>query len=200
ECLIEGVLEAGIQIDAIGLQTHMHQGYRGEDAILAALDRFARYGVPLHITESSLVSGDLMPADIVDLNEYQVPQWPSTPEGEARQADKITRHYRALFSHPAVEAITYWGITDEGAWLGAPIGLVRADGTPKPSFHALRELIKGDWWLSPTTARTDTEGRLSVTGFAGDYELRAGGATAVFALNPQEHHTRIICTIEKVKG
>ena len=29
ERLIEEVLEAGIRIDAIGLQTHMHQGYRG---------------------------------------------------------------------------------------------------------------------------------------------------------------------------
>ncbi|HTI74419.1 MAG TPA: endo-1,4-beta-xylanase, partial [Mycobacterium sp.] len=26
ECLIEGVLEAGVEIDAIGLQTHMHKG------------------------------------------------------------------------------------------------------------------------------------------------------------------------------
>ena len=31
ECLIEGVLEAGIQVDAIGLQSHMHQGYWGEE-------------------------------------------------------------------------------------------------------------------------------------------------------------------------
>jgi GH35 family endo-1,4-beta-xylanase len=192
ECLIEGVLEAGIQIDAIGLQTHMHQGYRGEDAVLATLDRFARYGVPLHMTESSLVSGDLMPADIVDLNDYQVPQWPSTPEGEARQADEIERFYRALVSHPAVEAITYWGLTDAGAWLGAPIGLVRADGTAKPSYDALRTLIKGEWWLAPTTAVTDADGRLSVTGFAGDYELRAGGLRTPFALNSEDRDTRVI--------
>ncbi|HUG51659.1 MAG TPA: endo-1,4-beta-xylanase [Terrimesophilobacter sp.] len=192
ECLIEGVLEAGIQIDAIGLQTHMHQGYRGEDAVLATLDRFARYGVPVHMTESSLVSGDLMPADIVDLNDYQVPQWPSTPEGEARQADEIERFYRALVSHPAVEAITYWGLTDAGAWLGAPIGLVRADGTPKPSYDALRTLIKGEWWLAPTTAVTDADGRLSVTGFAGDYELRAGGLRTPFALNSEDRDTRVI--------
>ena len=132
ECLIEGVLEAGIEIDALGLQTHMHQGYWGEDAMLATVDRFARYGLPLHLTETSLVSGDPMPADIVDLNDYQVPEWPSTAEGEARQADELERHYRSLVSHPSVEAITYWGITDAGAWLGAPIGLVRADGTPKP--------------------------------------------------------------------
>ena len=30
EAVIEEVLAAGIRIDAIGLQTHMHQGYRGE--------------------------------------------------------------------------------------------------------------------------------------------------------------------------
>src|SRR5919199_2007851 len=30
EGLIEGVLEAGVRIDAIGLQTHMHKGFRGE--------------------------------------------------------------------------------------------------------------------------------------------------------------------------
>src|SRR6201999_3068166 len=45
ECLIEGVLEAGIQVDAIGLQTHMHQGYRGEEYMAKMLDRFARFGL-----------------------------------------------------------------------------------------------------------------------------------------------------------
>lgn len=181
ECLIEGLLEAGIQIDAIGLQTHMHQGYRGEEEVLGIVERFARYGLPLHFTETSLVSGHLMPPEIVDLNDYVVDSWPSTDEGEARQADELARHYRSLVSHPAVQAITYWGITDRGAWLGAPIGLVRADGTPKPSFDALRGLIKGDWWLPPTTVRTDEAGRVSVRGFLGDYsvQLAARPETAI---------------------
>src|SRR3712207_1893210 len=69
ECLIEGVLEAGIQIDAIGLQTHMHQGYRGEEAVLEVVDRFARFGLPLHMTETSLVSGHIMPPEIDDRSE-----------------------------------------------------------------------------------------------------------------------------------
>jgi len=174
ECLIEGVLEAGIPIDAIGLQTHMHQGYWGEDAVLATVDRFARYGLPLHLTETSLVSGHLMPADIVDLNDYQIPEWPSTPEGEERQADELVRHYRSLVAHPSVEAITYWGLTDADAWLGAPIGLVRADGTPKPSYEALRRLIADEWWLSPTTTIADENGRVAVSGFSGDYLVRVG--------------------------
>jgi GH35 family endo-1,4-beta-xylanase len=123
ECLLEGVLEAGIEVDAIGLQSHMHQGYWGEEKTLETLERFARYGLPLHLTETTLVSGHLMPAEIVDLNDYQVDDWPSTPEGEERQADELVRHYRTLLSHPSVEAITYWGLTDRGAWLGAPAGL-----------------------------------------------------------------------------
>jgi GH35 family endo-1,4-beta-xylanase len=182
ECLIEGLLESGVRIDAIGLQTHMHQGYWGEEAMLAMVDRFARYGLPLHLTENTLLSGGLMPAEIVDLNDYQPASWPSTPEGEARQADELVRHYRSLVGHPAVASITYWGITDAGAWLGAPAGLLRADGTRKPAYDALRELVRGEWWLAPTRLRTDAEGRIRVSGFLGGYRVTAGGASAAFAL------------------
>ena len=192
ECLIEGVLEAGVQIDAIGLQTHMHQGYWGEDAMLRMVDRFARYGLPLHLTETSLVSGALMPNEIIDLNDYQVPSWPSTPEGEARQADELERHYRSLVGHPAVEAITYWGITDAGAWLGAPIGLVRADGSPKPSYEALRHLIKDEWWLGPTRQRTDAAGQVRVRGFRGDYAVTVGGLEARLTLSTTPSDMQVV--------
>ncbi|KQS08957.1 1,4-beta-xylanase [Curtobacterium sp. Leaf183] len=194
ECLIEGVLEAGIAVDAIGLQTHMHQGYRGEDAVMAIVDRFARYGLPIHLTETSLVSGDLMPADVVDLNDHRVPSWPSTPEGEARQADDLVRHYRSLVGHPAVEAVTYWGITDAGAWLGAPIGLVRSDGTPKPSYEALRQLVKEDWWHAPTVSRTDADGRLAVRGFRGEYQATVGDVATPFTVTSTPDTVRLVTT------
>jgi hypothetical protein len=77
-----------------------------------------------------------------------------------------------------VRSITYWGLTDNGSWLGAPSGLVRADGTPKPAFHALRHLVKGDWWLPPTTVTGDDEGRIVVEGFAGRYQVRVGDDAA----------------------
>ena len=183
ECLIEGCLEAGVRIDALGLQSHMHQGYWGEEKTLAVLDRFARYGLPIHFTESTLVSGHLMPPDIEDLNDYQVPEWPSTPDGEARQADEVVRHYRTLLSHPAVEAVTYWGLSDAGAWLGAPVGFVRPDGTPKPSYEAMRDLVKGEWWLKETTVRSDHAGRLPVRGFLGDYDVAVGSACGTLRLD-----------------
>jgi len=180
ECLIEGVLEAGIRVDAIGLQTHMHQGYRGEEYMRRTLDRFARYGLPLHLTETTLLSGDLMPPGIEDLNDYQIPSWPTTPAGEERQAEEIVRHYRSLVEHPAVQSINYWGITDDGAWLGAPVGLLRTDGSRKPAYDALAGLIKGEWWLAPTEMRTTAGGTVTVRGFFGDYT--AGGAP--FTIRP----------------
>ena len=100
ERLIEDCLGAGIRIDALGLQSHMHQGYWGVEKTLDILERFSRFGLPIHFTESTLVSGHLMPPEIVDLNDYQVADWPTTPEGEARQADEVETHYRTLFGAP----------------------------------------------------------------------------------------------------
>ncbi|WP_422116228.1 endo-1,4-beta-xylanase [Brachybacterium sp. UNK5269] len=175
EDVIEECLEAGVEIDAIGLQTHMHKGYRGEEQIAEVLERFSRFGLPLQMTETTLVSGDLMPAHIVDLNDYVVDSWPSTPEGEERQADELVRHYRTVLSHPAAESLTYWGLDDASAWLGAPAGLVRRDGTPKPGYHALRELIHDHWWVQRAEHRSDADGVVRLQGFAGDYRVEADG-------------------------
>jgi GH35 family endo-1,4-beta-xylanase len=193
ECLIEGVLEAGVEIDVLGLQSHMHQGYWGEERTLEVLERFSRYGLPIHFTESTLLSGDVMPAEIEDLNDYQIPDWPSTPEGEERQADEMVRHYRTLLSHPSVQNVTYWGLSDDGMWLGAPGGLVRRDGTVKPSYDALHGLVKGEWWLPPTSMRTDGAGRVRVAGWFGEYQLDAPDGVGRFMLEPGagELHVRL---------
>lgn len=184
ERLIEECLAAGIRIDAIGLQTHMHQGFRGEDQLASILERFARFGLPLQLTETTLVSGDLMPPEIVDLNDHVVSEWPSTPEGEARQADELERHYRTALAHPAVESLTMWGITDAGAWLGAPVGLLRADGSEKPSYAMLRNLIRGEWWHAPRAIAPDADGLIRVRGFAGDYRATAAAGSATFSIAP----------------
>ncbi|OJV81551.1 MAG: 1,4-beta-xylanase [Cellulomonas sp. 73-92] len=182
ERLVEECLEAGVRIDALGLQSHMHQGYWGEEKTQRILERFARFGLPLHWTETTLVSGHLMPPEIDDLNDYQVPDWPTTPQGEERQADELVRHYRTLLAHPAVQAVTYWGLTDDGSWLGAPAGLVRRDGTAKPAYDALHAHVKGEWWLPETTVRTDDAGRFTLDAFLGDYTVTAAGSSAEVTL------------------
>ena len=174
--LIQDLLEADVPISAIGIQSHQHQGYWGLEKLHTVLDRFSRFGLPIHFTENTLISGEIMPEYIVDLNDWQVDSWPSTPEGEERQAREISEMYSVLFAHPLVEAITTWDFND-GCWLKAPSGFVHEDNSEKPSWHALKQLIHGDWETHETIA-TDGEGFLSFSGFRGGYTLRCGSLKA----------------------
>ena len=184
EILIEGLLEAGVPISAIGIQSHQHQEYWGREKLQDVLERYSQFGLPIHFTENTLISGDLMPAHIVDLNDWQVDSWPSTPEGEERQAREATEMYSVLFSHPLVEAITTWDFSD-GAWLKAPSGLVREDSSIKPAYEALHKLIH-ETWETHETLRTDAEGWVSFTGFRGGYSLRAGQQEAAITLRGKQ--------------
>jgi GH35 family endo-1,4-beta-xylanase len=188
DILVEGCLEAGIKIDVIGIQSHMHQGYWGVEKTLKVLDRFARFNLPIHFTETTLVSGQLMPPEIVDLNDYQVQAWPTTPAGEERQAEETLQHYKTLFSHPLVEGITWWDLSD-GGWLNAPAGLLRKDGSSKPAYDELFKLIKGEWWLSPTKFVTDSNGAIQFSGYLGDYELTYTGKQKSFTLSKDHANT-----------
>ena len=44
EILIEGCLEAGVPISAIGIQSHQHQGYWGLEKLREVLERFSHFG------------------------------------------------------------------------------------------------------------------------------------------------------------
>jgi GH35 family endo-1,4-beta-xylanase len=173
EELIEGCLDAGVSISAIGIQSHQHQGYWGKEKVLDVLERFSRFGLPIHFTENTFVSGDLMPAHIVDLNDWQVPEWPTTPEGEARQAQNVEEMYRLLFENPLVQAITTWDYKD-GAWLGAPSGFVRKDNSRKPSYEVLKKLTHEEWWTD-TEAVTNDDGVATVEAFKGEYKIVVDG-------------------------
>ena len=182
EALLEELLARDCPIDAIGLQTHQHQGYRGSDYMNDVIDRFARFGKPLHFTENTLISGDLMPAEIVDLNDFRAREWPSTQAGEARQRGEVEEMYSTIYARPEVESLTWWDMVD-GHWLGAPSGLVRADLTPKPAYTRLQELIKGEWWFGEKEIVVGEDGTFSITAPEGDYVLVLDGHEAEFSLS-----------------
>lgn len=190
--LIDGCLNAGVPISAIGIQTHQHQGYMGREKLEDILERFSAFGLPLHFTENTLVSGQIMPKDIVDLNDYQVDEWPSTPEGEERQKKEWAEMYRILFEHPLVEAVTGWDFAD-GAWLGAPSGLIRKDNTTKPAYNELKRLIHEEWHTEGEL-RTDEDGNVLLSGFKGEYEITLQGKTMRFTLDgkPKDDVVEII--------
>lgn len=186
EILIEGCLEAGVRIDVIGIQSHMHQGYWGLEKTQRVLERFSVFNIPIHFTETSIISGEIMPPHYNDLNDYKVEVWPSTPEGEERQAEETVEFYRTLFAHPLVEAITWWDLLD-GQWLKAPSGLIREDCSSKPVYEELRKLIKEEWWTGPVSPVTDQKGQIEFTGFLGEYEISYRDKTISFFLDDKEN-------------
>lgn len=188
--LIDGCLNAGVPISAIGIQTHQHQGYMGQKKLEDILERFSVFGLPLHFTENTLVSGEIMPPDIVDLNDYQVDKWPTTPEGEERQKNEWKEMYTILFEHPLVEAITGWDFAD-GAWLHAPSGLIREDNTCKPSYYELQRLIKEEW-TSKGTVKTDENGYAEISGFKGEYEVSANQGQATVTIDNDKEIVTVV--------
>jgi endo-1,4-beta-xylanase len=151
--------------DVIGIQSHQHGGTWTNEKIWDVCERFSRFGVPLHFTETTILSGK----QGWRRGEQNEP-WESTAEGEANQAREVERFYTMLYSHPAVEAITWWDFTDLHAWQGAPAGFLRKDMSPKPAYEMLRELIKRKWWTGHEL-KTDRAGGALFRGTLGDYRV-----------------------------
>ena len=180
EALIKEALDAGVTIDVVGIQSHMHSGFWGAEKAWQVAERFSKFGKPLHFTELTIISGEKR-AWSNDANA-RATDWFTTPDGEQQQAQQVEEFYRVLFSHPAVEAITWWDFSDLGAWRGAPSGLVRKDMSPKPAYDTLMRLIKKEWWTAPQTLTTDAAGRVTFRGFMGEYEVTAGAAKGTLRL------------------
>ncbi|MBN1846511.1 MAG: endo-1,4-beta-xylanase [Sedimentisphaerales bacterium] len=150
--------------DVIGIQSHMHGGYWGPGRTWQVCQQYARFGRPLHFTETTILSGS---------RSANGGFGKSNPQQEAVQARQVEEFYRVLFSHPAVAAVTWWDFTDQNAWQGAPAGLIRDDMSPKPAYERLRRLIKHDWWTGPRQHRLPADGTIPIEGFYGTYEVSA---------------------------
>lgn len=174
--LLADALAAGVPIDAIGIQSHMHGEYWGAQKAWDVCERFARFEKPLHFTELTILSGESVGP--IDWEDRRRTRWATSSEHEERQAERAAEFYRVLFSHPAVEAITWWDLSDEGAWMGAPAGLIHKDMTPKPAYLALRKLIREEWWTGPLTLKADRSGKVEFRGFLGEYVVESRDATA----------------------
>jgi endo-1,4-beta-xylanase len=127
-------------------------------------DTCARLGLPLHFTETTVVSGPRTgPGE----------NWgATTPDLEEKQADYVVKFYTTLFAHPAARALTWWDFSDLGAWQGAAADWLRKDMPPKPAYPRLMALIKGEWWTK-TEGRANANGEFSARVFFGAHRITA---------------------------
>ena len=156
------LISKGAKLDAVGVQYHVFREYRWKDILagkietpeffLNALDFLAKQNRPIHITEIT----------IPGMGEY----------GEDNQAFWIEQLYRLWFSHPKVEAITWWNLVDgmavagEDKWKG---GIVNRDFTPKKAYKVLDRLINKQWRTNINFAGENN--RVHFRGFYGTYKL-----------------------------
>ncbi|MBI1923074.1 endo-1,4-beta-xylanase [Candidatus Poribacteria bacterium] len=164
-------LRAGgkLPFDAIGIQSHMQRGGWPLQRVWEVCDNYSYFGVPIHFTETTIVSGVRLPSPIRGGAGGGV--WgPTTSEGEVAQADYVPQFYTMLFAHPAVGAVTWWDFSDDSAWQGAPAGWLREDMSPKPVYEQLMALIKGEWWTK-IQGHTNAQGEFHTRAFHGAHRL-----------------------------
>ena len=151
----------GVPYDGIGIQAHEPRAMRFPlEQVQRVLDRYATLGVGLHITEFTPCS-----AGQPITGSHRQAVW-----NEAAQAEYAERFYRVCFGHPAVAGITWWDLSDQGAWLEGG-GLLRKDLSPKPAYDALWRLIQREW-RTKVEGRTDGTGALAFRGVRGTYRVQ----------------------------
>ena len=147
-----------------------------EARLWGALEKYARFGKPLHLSEISILSCERFKdwdsfnawKDKVNASDARGdprPTLDSTPELELYQADLARDFYILAFSHPAVEAIIWWTITDLNPWRGMPAGLLDTQG--KPVYKVLDQLIN-DRWRTRLRGKLADDGTIQARGFTVD--------------------------------
>jgi hypothetical protein len=157
----------------------MHRGNWPLYQVWDICGRFEDFNVPLFFTEVTVLSGE---ANTSVGTSQHTGDWPSTEAGEIVQADYVEKFYTLLFSHPSVQAITWWDFSDQGAWQGAPAGLLNKDMTKKPAYNKLLKLIKADWWSSGNVY-TDDNGGAVARGFYGAYKVQVEKENKIITTN-----------------
>lgn len=179
--------DAGVDIDIIGMQSHMQRDLWTAEETMRVIERAAGYGFPIHFPECSICSGTPIGELRYD-SDGTVNRFFENEEWAQWQADFASDFYTLVFSEPAVEALSWFDFTDH-RWLGAPGGVIDDDMNPKPVYRTLYDLIHRQWHTDADLI-TSSEGRADARLFCGDYEITVAkdGRKHTFACTLSREH------------
>lgn len=164
---LEELREKDVDLDILGMQSHMHRDIWTPEETMRVIDRAAQFGWPIHFPECSVCSGK--PVGQMSYNSGAKNHYVETEEDLIWQADFTRDFYTLVFSHPAIEALSWFDFVNH-RWLGAPAGLLNDDLTPKPVYHALYDLIHKQWH-SDADLLTNSSGVCRTRLFFGNYDI-----------------------------
>lgn len=149
---IEDMLAKKVPLGGIGFQGHFGADLTDPARILAVMDEFGRYRLPIEITEFDVDTTD-----------------------EEAQADYTRDILTAAFSHPSVDAFVMWGWWEGDHWKPAA-AMLRRDWSEKPNYKIWKKLIYHDWWTDESR-NAGADGGAATRAFYGDYKITvtAGG-------------------------
>jgi endo-1,4-beta-xylanase len=165
--LLREMRENDVDIDIIGMQSHMHVDRWTQEETMRVMDRAAEFGWPIHFPECSVCSGK--PVGVTNYSAGAVNQWIETEEDLYSQAEFARDFYTLVFSHPSTEALSWFDFTDH-RWLGAPAGLVNDDLKIKPIYNTLYDLIHREWHTDADLV-TGSSGICKTRLFFGNYYI-----------------------------
>ncbi len=185
----------GVDYDAIGIQTHMHEkgNIYSEEALWSMFEKYAVFGKPIHLTEITIPSFEPFDgwqdkgahteaAAAAAAAGETVVYRESTPDWLEFQAEYLQDFYTLAFSHPSVEKLVIWSLSDNGEWLYTDGGLLDRNDEPKKAYNVLHQLIH-EIWHTEEILHTDSDGGAELTGFYGRYEATLlDGSKAYFTL------------------
>jgi endo-1,4-beta-xylanase len=129
--LVADLLERGISVDAVGLQTHLLLGEPDWALLHGTIERLAGLGVAIMITE------------------LDVPVTADVPDRREVQAERYRRVVDTCLAVRSCDTINIWGVDDGHTWLDGLLGpgtdplLFDADFQPKPAYFAVRDELRG---------------------------------------------------------
>jgi GH35 family endo-1,4-beta-xylanase len=164
----------GAPLGGLGLQGHISAQPTPPERVLAALEVYAEFKLPIRFTEFD-----------IDTNDEQL------------QAD-YTRDFLILaYSHPSVVGVQHWGFWAKAHWRPAA-ALFRSDWSPKPAAKVYEDLVLRQW-RTKLKGQVGSAGKAEGRGFHGDYIVIAekdGKRTEqAFTLRPDESKTVVTITL-----
>jgi endo-1,4-beta-xylanase len=141
---VERLVDAGVRIDAVGLQTHLLIGEPDWALFRTTMLRLEALGVKVFVSE------------------LDVPVAADVPDRAAVQAERYRRVAATCLSVAACDGLVVWGVSDHDSWLDWFLGpgfaplLFDEFFRPKPAYESLREALAAGRTDGPPPFTTTT--------------------------------------------
>jgi endo-1,4-beta-xylanase len=146
--ILKELKDAGVPIDAVGLQGHWSNDVTAE-MLQTAIDRISAFGYKIQVTELDVTTYTAYHGDGAK-NQVQETQ-PYSKQVEDNLADSYKRFFEVLHKNAGkVTSVTFWGLDDGRTWLnGFPVRgrtdyplLFDKELKPKKAYYSIKSIYK----------------------------------------------------------